>query len=789
VHEWAEDSTILSPNNSFQSSSEINKNIALIRTGNALIAKIMDDLIASYKENDIKKCETNLLFLALSYNTRIRLGKPYDHELKHILFKSNFIRNPIGVKYTSEDFKNISQILLKTIYLIRKINDPATDMQGVFQKDLRIDDRLIDDLIDLAVYTNCFYQMNAVNSKRMDMCEIGKLPFVEQMMTVLVFFQDQARLLRQSVHEFLNNEFVTGMEFAVADRPVEYQDNLKGCISGNIESDLEAINEIVHYLYFQYGKSLKEQVTSADIKFEQICPYGNVEFERYMYIAIQRHFLCRVEAGIRYGYYVLGSHGKSEEGLQCYLFALENDEKYRARRIGILRREYQFQSRALLDFGSHADVAAAYGALSQLAAALLGVQTEGFKLLDFSGFHPDQVLFQKAEGIAKPKDRIVGFLTKDYYLDCVVKGVKICDLLCAYNYLLTLSEILFAASLQVIDGDSPSTYVNEICLVDLSYLSLEFSRIHNFQTDYAEKLLDRFVFHAQRNRDDDIFAQPLLKISKTQVILSQALMDQMNFDRTIERQFIRFEKNMAAVGHIFEKKFIEILKRGYSTGPLDRHYKAIPYFAVNTNTVTYAAFDGKDIEFDAISVLGDYLILTELKAVMTSYDLDDLEKRKKNITEAIEQLHRRADSVRYDWEKIRSKVSIHLPDQPFDQEHIILVVCTDAYDYTPLKDGDVFITDDSTYLKYFTTPYVEIVEIMEKSIKMRNTKRLWEKGYPDAQEFMNYLMDPVTIHPISDNIEKQTISLPVMDEKDSVIFYEDYILGKDPIREAALSII
>lgn len=54
---------------------------------------------------------------------------------------------------------------------------------------------------------------------------------------------------------------------------------------------------------------------------------------------------------------------------------------------------------------------------------------------------------------------------------------------------------------------------------------------------------------------------------------------------------------------------------------------------------------------------------------------------------------------------------------------------------------------------------------------------------------MNYLMDPVTIHPISDNIEKQTISLPVMDEKDSVIFYEDYILGKDPIREAALSII
>ncbi len=76
---------------------------------------------------------------------------------------------------------------------------------------------------------------------------------------------------------------------------------------------------------------------------------------------------------------------------------------------------------------------------------------------------------------------------------------------------------------------------------------------------------------------------------------------------------------------------------------------------------------------------------------------------------------------------------------------------------------------------------------MEKCINVRNTKLLWEKGYPDAQEFMTYLMDPVTIHPISDHIVSQIIPVPVMDEKDSAIFYEDYILDQDPIREAALN--
>ena len=52
---------------------------------------------------------------------------------------------------------------------------------------------------------------------------------------------------------------------------------------------------------------------------------------------------------------------------------------------------------------------------------------------------------------------------------------------------------------------------------------------------------------------------------------------------------------------------------------------------------------------------------------------------------------------------------------------------------------------------------------------------------------MEYLMNPVTIHPFSDYMEKQFIPIPVMDEKDYVIFCEDYKLTKDPIRAAALN--
>ena len=47
-------------------------------------------------------------------------------------------------------------------------------------------------------------------------------------------------------------------------------------------------------------------------------------------------------------------------------------------------------------------------------------------------------------------------------------------------------------------------------------------------------------------------------------------------------------------------------------------------------------------------------------------------------------------------------------------------------------------------------------------------------------------MDPVTVHPFSEYMEKQFIPVPVMDEADCAIFCEDYILTEDPIRATVL---
>lgn len=751
--------------------------------------ELLHKIVQYYSEKDFTKCKNTLLHLALTCNANINEGNSYNHDIKRLLFAVDFIKNPLGVKYSLDDYNNISSILLSTLRLLEKINDPKFDTSSIFRKGLKIDRKIIDDLIDLVTYTHVLHQMNQINSKRMDDCETCKLPFVEQMLTTLTFFQDQIRLLRQNSQTYLHDDYITGMEFAVADRPVEYCENSTSSISDSLESTLEAINQIIRYLYYQHGKSLQSQVQSGTINFELIHPYQNADFQQYLYIATQRHLLHRIEEGIRYGYYTFVSTGIQDNGIRYFQFSLQNEDNYRARRLGILRREHQYQQHGLINALNQDELTEAYEELKRQADILINLQMAETMMLDVGQFHPNKALFKKAEETISPKLRIVEQLTKDHYLECQVKDVKICDLLCAYRYLSTLAGILYAASSQLIDQDVPRTYIKEICLVNTSYLSSELSRIHDYSFEYAEKLIDRFVFHERSNKYDDIFAQPLLKISDTQVVLSQALLEQVNIDRAIERQFIRFEKNISEVGFDFEKHFADSLTRGYSQSILNPQRKKIPNFEQNINKIKFVAFDGKDIEFDVIAKLGDYIILTELKSIMSSYDLADLETRKKNIKVAIDQLKRRAESLIYDWDTIRSMVSIHLPEKPVARDHIILVACTDSYDYTPLKEGDIFITDESSYLKYFTNPYVQAIKTEKNAATVITVKELWSNGYPDATEFMEYLLDPVTIHPLADCLVKISIPGIVMDKQDFWLIYEDYSLSQDPIRSTGLGSI
>lgn len=744
--------------------------------------RAIEQLIKNFDNGDVNSIVKDFLFLLIIMNGQYKNDNPYDHELKKILFETNCIRNPLGAKYKEEDYNKTINVLKKIIHMANGINKNSVDTKGVLKEGYTFRDSLIDDCIEMLIYTECFYKMNLVNSRRMDENAISNLPFFEQLCSLLIFMQDQCRIVKENYNEFITKDGITGLELSIADRDVEFFEGKKSSIADNFESTFESANEIIRYLYYRYGRKLKQQIDLSQVDFSIIHPYENVDFQKYLYIAQQRHQLVRTEEDIRYSHKKIECIGKTEEGVLQYVAPVENDKKCEARMFGIFRREYLIRSNVLCDMRNEIDVAVAEKAISDLSNELINVQKEKFIVFDLGKFHPAKNLFSEAERIARPKERIVETLTKHFYFDVNVNGVIIKDFIKSYNYLYTIAEILYCASSKMLAPNDQSTYVKEVCIADLEYLSSELTRLYGFDKKYADLLIDRFVFHESNNKNDDIFAQPLIKISKSQVMLCYTIIDQVNIDRAIERQFIRYNINIAAVGHEYEKQFLKALQSGYRNSRVDTVKKKIPNLAVNTNKVEYLAFDGKSIEYDIITTLGDYLILTELKALMTSYDVCDLESRKDNVKKAVQQLNRRAMSVREDWETFKNQVSIEMPDQAYDAEHIILIACTDAYDFTPLQYGKVFVTDDSTYLKYFTSPYVDSLVYDNNVPRIKTLKKLWKDGKPNAHEFVEYLANPTTTHSFSACMKKVENYIPVMDSDDAIIYFEDYQLTEDPVK-------
>lgn len=76
---------------------------------------------------------------------------------------------------------------------------------------------------------------------------------------------------------------------------------------------------------------------------------------------------------------------------------------------------------------SQAELEEAYEMLNEQAVRLIAVQSEIDVLINLSQFQPDKDSFHKVEGIVSPKIRLVEYLTKEYYLQCQVKGIKIRD--------------------------------------------------------------------------------------------------------------------------------------------------------------------------------------------------------------------------------------------------------------------------------------------------------------------------------------------------------------------------
>lgn len=623
--------------------------------------------------------------------------------------------------------------------------------------------------------------MNQVNSSRLDSSPIFELPFETILLNLTVFYQDQFRLFRNDlINNVENRRTITGFEMNIAQQTPINGDGVKVSLTDSLEHSLEIIDILVRYIYYVKREQIPTNIDFSQFVHTPIISYGNHDFSFLQNVSSQRKLLEEIEEQYRYGYSSIDYFGEDESKHKIVHFKAERKSEILAHRMAILRRDAMLVQNVGTQIFVEGTVEEGEKELINQSTLLNDLAQDQNLQNALLSYHPEKEQFEKSSCFAKLHIEMVDLFTKEFFLRTQVKGISVKQILSGFEYLFTLSEIYFRAANIRIAAEKPSSFIAEVAVVPAVYLIEELSRLYDIDLEESGKVIDFFVFHLKKNNKEDIFSQPLLSISETEVVISSALIHQVNLDRFIERLFTNNKINYAPIGPDFESELQRYLHKGFKPSLLSKR-QPIPGLNVNSNKISFRAFDDKDIEFDFIATLNDYLILIEQKAMMTPYGAEDLSVRRKNVMEAVEQLNRRELSVKNDWQTIKQLVDIELPDDPFDTNHIIKIACVDIFDYTPLVIGDVYVTDKSSLLKYFTEPYIEKRIADQHSFTIETINMLWKNGQPEGEELKKYLEVPCTSLFFSGHIAKQEMPIPVFDEKDYGIFFEEYRLTDNPI--------
>lgn len=688
----------------------------------------------AYKNDRVQRCIELLLEIAENEPNTLKKG----------MLLSNCIKNPMGIKYKEHDYKKTMYILLRTMQ--------AAKERGYAEKVLKV-------LKEMALYTEVFFHNNQTNTKRLEENKFSQYSLSIQLRMICIFIQDQSRMMKQALFgKRQKKSFVTGMEINVANMKVNNAPMQKVSFADNYEGMLEYFNTLVHYLYIVKKKDLKK----SDIETHgNIHPFNLPEFEEITYIAQQRRMYEMLEEKFRYSEWKINL-GRNESGQDVYYLEPENKDRYKAHLTGAIRREYQFKA----DVTQLTDIDKV-----DLAMKAIEVLAEQMDLNDIENFHVPRVDFDKASEVVNMLVTVYRSLTKEYYFEVQFDDLMVEDIIKMYIFLYTYSQIYITAVEKKFNQEDYSCYKYLVPVLHMEYLVNEFSALYEVDKIKSKKLLECYIYNEKmKGNSEDIFSKPLLKVNNEEILFCESLIEQMNIERCVEKILQKYEVDLAPVGKKFENKLIDRLKD-------------IAGINVNTNLIQFEAFDGKDVEFDFLGTLEDCLLLFEFKSVLIPYDEYEVYKRRSMIKEGIEQVKRRCDIIKNDWDKIRELASIDLPEVPYPEGKIIKLVCTNIYDFTTLKIDGIRVTDESTLLKYFTNPFVGVYSKGKDVTEVIGAEFIWKSGKPTVTEFLEYLDKPVTVGAIPDCLNDEFKTIPAF-EGDKFIGFKDVILEKDPYREA-----
>lgn len=704
-------------------------------------------LKTAYSDGDVRRCVRAIANIAQKDYFVYKRG------LRNSLYtEGNLLKNPLNYNFSQDDYEKTIKVLFNSMnyldYLAEDKDSPVDkQMAEIYRKEL----------LQLYYLYECLYHNRKQNEKRLSESRFLNHSLAQIIKSILTFFQNRYNLSRIKEIESLKEKgYITGFEIQVASKSCSQNPNVKISVADNFDQLIEDMDALIRYIYYLKASELEQSIESFS-QLEYLTPFESPEYTVLDILALLDVWFAKLEASFRFSGWQIEKY-KTQEGM-LYTFEPGNDKAYKTILAATAREKHRFTIEAQIRMAEKAS-------FSDTMFHGYILTSEKIDLKEIESFHFDKYEYSRLTEYMNTELMVIKRQSKPFYWTCRINDYYVEDYWNAYVFLYTFSKVYYCKA------STDHRQETLVPIIHLHYLYNEFSSIAGYKYDLAKELIDCFVFNdkiSKNKKYGDAFTRPLISIGEDAVLMSEALISQMNLRRNIEVLLDWNNVNLAPMGKELEKKLIRDLKNE-------------SVIKVNTNKIEFLAYDGRIVEFDFLAVLEDYLLLIEMKSLLRPYDDDELYRRWKTVSEGVDQVLRRVDIVKQDWKHIRAGASILLPDEPFDEEHIIKVVCTDVYNYTGLEDRGVIITDDATLLKYFLNPYIDGHLIDHGNSKIVQLQALWKNGKPSAQEFISYLRSPVTMSYIVESYEPEWKPLPILEGYYKVAF-KDMAIKDDPMNK------
>lgn len=607
---------------------------------------------------------------------------------------------------------------------------------------------------------NLIVHHNISNEERCEKCEFLKYDKARQLQMICVFIEDQMRLANdENNKEIKKNGLYTGLESAM---PLETAENnqLKMSARDHLEGNLEIADELVKFIFYINRKKINDIV---DTKLVDPYPYKLPSFEEIMYLTSHRIMVKKTWDLIKYRDWNIKLQVENND--EFYRVEPKDLKDFRLEKASIQRSEYD-------EFQKSMNMAS----LWRIFNKELKIVQEKMKSIDIQNLF--DINIEHIKKLMKFYESILNsnlqFTFKFYgknLLDVeIVDGVNFRYFFDTIKYLYSIANIYIWKAYENIDQDKKEDYYKFAPIIDVEKLSEKLSEILGISKEIASKCIDLFVFKPQVKNSKivlDIFSQPLVYVSNKQIVFAPSFIFQMNVKRIVDKILGAIDYNFSDKGHNMENLINELLKKS-------------KYLKVNKNNIKFQAYDGKEVEFDSLSVFENKLIVMEMKCRNAPYSPKEKNDKEDILVEAINQVKRRVNVIQHDWNEIKKRASIELMENPPAQEDIIKIACFNFFDFTGKVIDNIYITDYSAVTKYFNNPIDYAKILKDKSIEKIPVNNIWNGNSPTVSNFTKYLEMPSMLKEFYANVRFNYKPIMRIEESDKNLCIMDYYMEDNP---------